>query len=132
MTNYNTAIGEGAVLMLSKGERVALALQITGDDGLPVDLTGALLKFTAKRSLDDTDDRALIAKDSDADEGLGGIEITDAEAGRAVIQFEPENTDTLKSGRYYFDVKYISGDSSVVTYPIRLGLLQIDEVVTRA
>lgn len=129
MTNYTTSIGAGVVLSVSKGERVALALQVLDDDGLPVDLTGATLKFTAKRSLDDTDDRALIAKDN-LDEGLGGIAITDAELGQAEIQLEPENTETLKSGTYYFDVKYESGDSSVITYPIRLGYLQINEAVT--
>lgn len=48
----------------------------------------------------------------------GGITVTDALAGLAEIQFESADTENLKPRTYYYDLKYVRGDSTTAQYVV--------------
>lgn len=55
-------MANGSHLNISKGSKESLVLQVLNEDGSPENISGGHLQFTVKRSLDDTDDDAIIRK----------------------------------------------------------------------
>lgn len=103
------------------------AEQFDGDDWKVIDLTGAALFFTAKRSTDDADGAAVIAL------ALGsGIVLNDAPNGEGEVTIPPAATDSLTGPfplalEYDLQAKLAGGQ----IYTIERGRLTIEADVTR-
>jgi len=84
---------------IAKGSTKTLELSVIDAVDAPVNLTGAIVTFTVKKSI--TDVTAQIVKSStDVDEIL----ITNPTGGVARIFLIPTDTSTKATGRYIFDI----------------------------
>jgi hypothetical protein len=96
----------------------------------PLDLTGCEIIFTAKDSIDDTDENAVINCDTDVE---AGITVTDAEQGIFVVVIAPSKTDSIEiagsSRQLIYDVQIQDADDNVFT--VDTGTLTIFKDVTR-
>jgi hypothetical protein len=104
---------ENAVSII-RGTSKTLSLTVKDAAGNPVDLTGSTLYFTVKRKAKDK--YALIQKIST---DIAQIEIPNPTDGIAKIYITPEDTTSLATTRYMFDVLIIlsSGERYVVVAP---------------
>jgi hypothetical protein len=97
-------------------------------DGAPVDLSGATLRFTAKRGRLEPDADAVLSKST---AGGGGITITDAPGGIARVDVLPADTDALaRAVRLVWDLQAVDAASKVRT--LATGRLVIHADVTRS
>ena len=69
-------------------------------------LTGAEIRFTAKKNLSDSTP-AIQLKNTAAGGSSSEIEDFDLPHGQAKIHFSPSDTSSLASGRYVYDVEVI-------------------------
>lgn len=108
------------------GDTVLFDLAITRD-GLPVDLTGATLWFTAKRSPADVDADAVFQKSTGS-----GISVSDAAGGLARVTVAPTDTSTLSNTDQTLecDVQLKEADGTVTT--VARGQLILIPQITRA
>lgn len=91
------------------------------------DLTGADLFFTMKESISDSDNAAVVVKDTDLE---GGIVIgSPATAGEAKLFFYPGDTSTLDPQDYVFDIQLKTSSGNV--YTVATGTVTITADVTR-
>lgn len=90
------------------------------EDGSPLDLTGATVRFTAKRDAVDADDAAVIAKTSDT-----GIAIDeDPTTGVAVITIEAADTEDLRaSATLVYDVQVTRGGRTLTVLAGHLAVI---------
>jgi cyanophycinase-like exopeptidase len=95
-----------------RGDTIPLSIAVTRE-GTAVDLTGAALRFVAKRRLKDADVDALITKTIGT-----GITVTDAAAGAAVIM-------TLQC-----EVQMVESDGTITTVAQGTLEVKIDAVRT--
>ena len=79
--------------------------QLATTDGVPYELTGCTLWFTARKQLERTDASALIKLFWEWDGDSDGITVENGEYGMAVIQLTPAQTATLEPGAYYYDLQ---------------------------
>ena len=80
-----------ADLTMHRGDSLVLNIAVADPDtGDPVNLTGATLRLTAKRSLKDADSDAIVVLTTGT-----GITVTDASGGLAEAEIEPDATDDL-------------------------------------
>jgi len=107
------------VLSITRGSSVVLQLAVTDPEGTPFDLTGAVVWFTAKRMVQDTN--PIIQKRSTfADQ----VVITDMRQGKVEIYLRPADTFDLCVGKVIFDVWVVRGaDRWMVVRPTELRLL---------
>jgi len=95
--------------------------------GVPVDLTGATLWYTAKRLLTDADSAAVIRKGTLSP--LIGITITNPAGGIAAIALLGTDTDGLADTKLYHDAQYqLAGEQP---HTLFVGQLKITPDVTR-
>jgi hypothetical protein len=97
--------------------------------GAPVNLTGAKLWFTAKRSRSDLDEAAVIKKDT----VLGGVVILSPTSGTYRVTILPADTSSLTyTIQLFYDVQLLEPDGTVTT--IESGTLEVDASrdITRA
>jgi hypothetical protein len=81
-----------AELNMHRGDTLSFDLAVTDGVGAPVNLAGASLRFTAKRSTSQADSAALIALT------IGdGITVTDAAGGLAHVEATPAKTSGLEA-----------------------------------
>ena len=95
-----------------RGDDAMLPVVVTRPaGGAVVDLTGAALRFTAKRKRKALDVDAIIVKT------LGdGIVVTDAANGEAVIVIEPEDTDDFtRQLTLQCDLQMVESDGTITT-----------------
>ena len=114
--------GDSAVFELA----VATPPATYGATPVPVDLTGASARFTAKRRLADLDAAAVIAKASPA-----GVVITDGPGGLLEVRLAAEDTDGLEAPvtlHYDVQVRDVAGQVRTVD----AGYLVIRPDVTQA
>lgn len=118
-------LSSDSAVELVRGTSSTLQLTVTTPAGVPIDLTGARVVFTVKCSI--SDDSPVLRKDSLV--GPGEIEITSALAGEVNIYLEPADSQTLRVGKYVFDVWVVlaSGARYVVVGP---SSFQITPAVT--
>lgn len=93
-------------------------------DGTPVNLTGASLRFTAKRNY--RDETALIEKVNGQ-----GIEVLDAANGLARVTIEPADTATLPTdcmSTLVYDVRLVTSGQN---YIAASGIIRVLPVVTQ-
>lgn len=97
-------------------------------DGVPLNITGCTLRFTAKRDKSDPDLEAVISKVStDSSE----IEITDALNGEATIHLVPGDTAALTQvTTLYYDVQVTDGTGRVSTVVSGRIKFKLDVTVT--
>jgi hypothetical protein len=86
-------------------------------EGIAVDLTGAVLWFTAKRSARDPDSSAVLAKDTVG----GGVAVVDAVAGSFRVVLSEADTGGVPVGRYAYSIKLLEADGTTTT--IERGVL---------
>lgn len=96
-----------------RGSSKTLALSVSDETGVPVDLTGAKIYFSIKATLDDP--RPLVQKSSDAPTQ---VEITTPREGKAKIYLQPSDTQNLDPIEYTFDVWAVLANSK--RYPVVL------------
>lgn len=114
------------ILEVIRGTSKTLELEVLNEDDEAVDITGARVILTAKRTLQDP--HPLFQKSStDVTQAL----ITSPRAGRAEIYIKPADTHNLESNfDYLYDVWVIlaSGERFAV---IPLSILRVQDAVTR-
>lgn len=112
-------------LTAKRGDTIDLLVLVTRDNAA-VDLTGADVWFTAKRSLRDADVDAVVQKT------IGnGIVVTDALAGEALVTIDPSDTNGFtRETRLFCDVQVIEPSGRITT--VADGTLTITLDVTRA
>jgi hypothetical protein len=117
-------------LTMSRGDTM-LWDTIVQQSGAPVNLAGALLWFTAKRRLSDTDAQAVLRLGSPGT-GLTGITITDSPNGAITVTVPAGATDALPdfTVTLYWDLQYRSAGGRVAT--ANSGTLLVSPDVTRA
>jgi len=113
-------------IRIIRGTSKTYLLSVTDEEGERVDLNGARIIFSVKRSLDD--EHTLVQKDSQ--KGTAQVEIlTPTKAGQANIYLVPSDTNTLDVRDYVFDVWVIlsSGKRYAVIPP---SVLEVEAGVT--
>lgn len=97
-----------------RGSSKTLKLKVTDGDGNIVNLTGATVYFTVKKSV--KDEHALISKSSS---NISEIEVANPTDGTALIYLIPQDTSSLGITNYTFDVWVVlaSGERFVVVQP---------------
>lgn len=103
-----------------RGDTRHLSLIFETREKEPVDLTGAVLFFTAKKHLTDTDADAVMSKRVDVH--------TSPLEGRSTIVLTPEDTE-VPAGKYYYDVQIVSPVGEVTT--LLMGSFRVLQDVTR-
>lgn len=109
----------GINLRATKGDSISLEADVVRViDGVnqPVNLTGASVWFTAKRSYSDDDATAFIRKGT-TNTTLDGIEVLDATGGQVVINIEPSDTSGLEAGTVMllWDMQVLEADQTLTT-----------------
>ncbi len=102
--------------------RIELAIK---EEGVPVDLTGYDLKFTAKKNAKDADNAIGAIQKSLGD----GIEVIDAANGEILITIDPDDTtDNTETVTYFIDLQ-MSFSGEVVT--VFNGTLTVNADITQ-
>lgn len=117
-------------VIMTRGDTRTLELTIVDVDTHAVDLTDVYLWFTAKRSLNDTDDQAILRKTSALG---GGITVTDAAGGLAKIDLVPADTIDIPGTQgltLFWDLQSKSSSDAIVT--LDEGVMVIKAGVTRS
>lgn len=86
-------------LTITRGDNEGLLVTVTISE-VAFNLTGYTVRFSAKKSLSDQDDLAIISK-----EGT----LLNPSGGTAIIPLEPLDT-TVPAGIYFYDVQITSND----------------------
>lgn len=113
------------VIRVLQGETKTLLVTIRTSEGKAAKLGGAKLIMTARAAI--TDATPLFVKDNDAN---GGIEVTDANEGKASITLDSDDT-TQDPGTYKYDLWVVYPGSPEVRQPvIRVADLVVSRSVT--
>jgi len=120
-------------LVMYRGDTRSFQLTMA-EDGAPLDLTGATLRFTGKRKIGDDDADAVVSVATGS-----GIVVTDAVNGEIRVTIPSDQTEALtKETVLLWDVQIVFLDGSVRTIPepvvgdeSTLGTLTIKLDVTR-
>lgn len=106
------------------GDSIPLSVTVTLN-GQPYNVTGALIFFTCKRKFEDTDEQALIRKDSNT-----GITITDALKGEILIPIEAEESAACPPNEALpWDVQLKTTTGQI--YTVADGTLTLTDEVTQ-
>lgn len=106
-----------------QGETKTLVVTVTDQDGRAAKLDDLILTLTARKNI--TDAEATFVKDNGAN---GGIEVTDAGAGKAVVTLSSSDTDQAP-GTYKYDLWTEAPGSPPVRKPV---VRTADLIVTRS
>ena len=116
-----------------RGDNRTLALTVTDANGV-VDLGGASIWFTVKRSANDLDADAIISKASGSVPGGGNeqIDITSPATGEAEIYILPEDTAGLQVPTYdwVYDVQVKTSEDKV--YTVKQGTFRLLPEITHS
>lgn len=102
-----------------RGDDFTVELIFTDTDGVPIDITGWTIFFTAKKRREDPDDAAVLSITSAPSDPLNG---------KALIGKSHVFTDTLL-GTYYYDFQYKKADETIQT--ITSGSITFNPDITR-
>lgn len=101
---------ESEKIYVVKGDTLKFKIVFEDEDENPVDLSGSKVYLTVKKNLNDSDDIAIIKKETTSH--------TDPTNGETLLTVSASESKLLKKGQYYYDaqVKFPSGDiMSIVT-----------------
>lgn len=93
---------------LTAGDSKTLAVQVTDDQGDPVDINGAAIRYAV---VDGRGGSTVVGPKSD---GGAGITVTDAAGGVFEVYLDPSDTQDLL-GEYWHEAEYEDGDGDVTT-----------------
>lgn len=116
-------------IIMTRGDSRTLDLHVVDKEGVNVDLSSVFLWFTAKLSLEDGDDTAILRKTSSG----GGIVVVDAAQGTAKIDLSPADTIAIpgKQGlTLFWDLQSKSNSGLIAT--LDHGTMVILAGVTRS
>jgi hypothetical protein len=82
-----------------RGDSTSIEVEVTDENGAPIDLTDTEVFFTAKKSLRDPDNKAVLSKEVSTGDTEGIVE----------INFTAEETDNLKPRSYWWDIQLEKG-----------------------
>lgn len=105
-------------LFVEQGADFQNVITVSNDDGTPKDLTGYVAESKMRRSYGST---AFVEIDAT---------VSDPTAGEITLSIAAATTETIKSGRYVYDMKITGGDPEIVTRVIE-GLVTVSPNVTR-
>lgn len=106
---------------INRGDDEELEVTVT-EDGVAQDITDAVIKFTAKEDLADTDEEAVIALST----ATGEVVLTDAENGLFTVYIDNETTAALSPRNYYYDIQMtLDGNKTTITYGILTVLADV-------
>lgn len=114
-------------LIVKRGKTLPFSATCTSN-GQPFDLTGATLKFLAKRSVGDADDAAVITKTSDVG---GGIVVPTPTNGVAQVQILAADTAALTNAEtvLYWELQVVSATNP---FTVAGGPLTVEPAVVQA
>lgn len=112
-------------LIIDQGADVAIELELLEKDGSVKDLTGFSAAAVMKRSYN-----------ADSDNTQAFTTLIDAETpenGKLILELTNAQTDTLKPGRWVYDVEisYLDSDANTVIERVLEGNIQVSPSVTR-
>ncbi len=99
-------------LTMRRGDTATYTVTVT-QAGAAYNLTGSIMRFTAKWAFTDSDGDALFARTSPS----SGITFTNAAGGIASVTLAPANTSTLPGSevRLNYDIQVTDGSGNVYT-----------------
>lgn len=108
---------------IDQGSDIAIQLDLINEDGSPKDLNNTAIRAYIKKSYSMSDDSAV---------KFTGTIINPASDGIATISLTNAQTNTLKKGRYVYDVELYFKDSNNQTYIERIleGRIQVTPSVS--
>ena len=109
-------------LSLYRGDAVTFSVTLTLG-GSPVNLDDYITFFTAKKRLTDPDSKAVIRKSTEnpSSGGIGGINITDASAGKCSIVLLHTDTKDLLGGTYKYGINCVNKADPSLVYTLLEG-----------
>jgi hypothetical protein len=116
-----------STLTAIRGDDEIYELTLRQADGTPLNLVGASLWFTIKRSAEDSDAQAVTQKTIGS-----GITVMDAAAGRADVRIAAANMAALPSKRIVLAWDCQVKDANGVISTVDRGELVVEPDVTRA
>lgn len=97
------------MITFTRGDDHTFAIAVTNPDGSPTDITGAVLRWTAKKDLHDQDAQAVMTKTSLTPPG-SGITIDTPTQGLASLIFIPTDTSAFTDEtQLWYDLQIESG-----------------------
>jgi hypothetical protein len=125
------SIDTNKINMFLRDDRTLL-VEVTYEDGSPVDLDDAKIWFTIKQKTSDPDANAILSKRNTAAGGSDDeIKIaTPSTNGQAQVYLVPDDTDPINPGVYSYDVQVVLGNGK--TYTVVRDQIIFKEDVTKA
>lgn len=105
-------------LDLDQGTDLSYNLDLTQDDGSPLDITGYVFSSSIKKSYYSANVTANLT-----------VTITDSVGGNVVLSMNSATSANIKAGRYLFDVKQV--DTANVATRIVEGIITVLPQVTK-
>ena len=110
--------------VIDQGSDITIELHLKTQDGSSKDLTGHALRGKIKKNYDTTD--------SDQIFDFTNVSVASPpEGGIALITISSATSDTMKAGRYVYDIELVSGEDEDVVERILEGKLNVTPSVTR-
>lgn len=106
-----------ADLFLNQGTDWHTGMEVTNEDGTPIDLTGYFIRGSFKYSYDTANVAAELI-----------VSIIDPVNGIALVEMSAANSANVVAGRYFYDI--IMTDSSNISTRVLEGILTIRPRVT--
>jgi hypothetical protein len=110
--------------VIDQGSDITFELHLKNENGGAKDLTGHALRGKIKKTYDTTDSDQIFDFTSTS------IKFP-PEDGVALITMSSAISDTMKSGRYVYDIELLSGSDSDIVERILEGKLNVTPSVTR-
>jgi len=110
--------------VVDQGSDITIELHLKNEDGSTKDLTGHLVRGKIKKSYDTTDNDQIFNFTQTTIQSPSTSCI-------ALITLSNTLTDTMKAGRYVYDIELLSGDVSDIVERILEGKLSVTPSVTK-
>ena len=107
---------EDEYITMTRGDTLSFGVELADQDGNPFDIDSAY--FTCKKDLTDV---AVVFQKS-LNNG-----ITRDDAGLYTVRVAPDDTKSIKAGKYFYDLQVGAGDD---VFTIMRGVLEIEQDVT--
>jgi hypothetical protein len=110
-------------LTIDQGTDITVELHLKEENGAAKNLTGHTLRGKIKKNYDTTDSDQIFDWTTTVS--------APASDGIALITLTNTITDTMKPGRYVYDIELLSGDSDVIVERILEGKINVTPSVTK-
>jgi len=117
-------MAEQREVVIDQGSDITFELHLKNENGSAKDLTGHALRGKIKKNYDTTD--------SDQIFDFTSVSVASpAEGGIALVTISSATSDTMKAGRYVYDIELISGAEGDIIERILEGKLNVTPSVTK-